>query len=94
LARNLAAAQVSRVVQTVELGLALGLYETAGTAATVLAPLLAGRLYERGPALPFQFSLGLILLTLPLVYLFAPRRDPHSGLGAAHAPEADNVAGH
>jgi hypothetical protein len=78
LARNMAAAQVSRVVKTAELGLALGLTETVGTAATVLAPLLAGRLYERGPALPFQLGLGLILLTLPLVWVFAPRRDAHS----------------
>jgi DHA1 family multidrug resistance protein-like MFS transporter len=80
LARNMAAAQVSRVVQTAELGLALGMTETVGTAATVLSPLAAGLLYARGPALPFQLSLALILLTLPLVWRFAPRHDAHSAL--------------
>jgi hypothetical protein len=78
LARNMAAAQVSRVVQTGELGVALGMTETVGTAATVLSPLIAGELYQRAPALPFQLSLVLVLATLPLVWRFAPRRDAHT----------------
>lgn len=83
LARNMAAAQASRVVQTGELGLALGMTETMGTAASVLAPLAAGLLYARSPALPFQLGLALVLLTLPLVWRFAPQRDAHT----AAAPE-------
>jgi DHA1 family bicyclomycin/chloramphenicol resistance-like MFS transporter len=78
LARNMAAAQVSRVVQPAELGVALGMTETVGTAANVLSPLIAGELYQRVPALPFQLSLVLILATLPLVWRFAPRRDAHT----------------
>ncbi len=84
LARIMATAQVSRVVQPGQLGLALGMTETVGTAATVLGPLLAGLLYARSPALPFQLSLVFILLSLPLVWRFAPRRDDHSAaLGEA-----------
>ncbi len=78
LARNMATAQVSRVVQPAELGLALGLTETVGTVALVLGPLAAGQLYARDPALPFQLSALLIALTLPLVWWLAPRRDAHS----------------
>jgi MFS family permease len=78
LARNMAAAQVSRVVQTAELGLALGMTETVGTASAVLAPLAAGLLYARSPALPFQLGLAFTLLTLPLVWRFAPHRDAHT----------------
>jgi predicted MFS family arabinose efflux permease len=85
LARSMATAQVSRVVQTGELGLALGMTETVGTVATVLGPLVAGVLYARSPALPFQLSLLLILLSLPLVWRFAPRRDAHSAVGAQEA---------
>lgn len=80
LARIMAAAQVSRVVKPSELGLALGLSETVGTVATVLGPLAAGVLYARSPALPFQLSLVFILLSLPLVWRYAPRRDAHSAV--------------
>jgi hypothetical protein len=52
--------------------------ETVSASATVLGPLIAGELYARNFALPFQVSVVLILLTLPLVWLFAPRRDAHT----------------
>jgi hypothetical protein len=39
---------------------------------------VAGELYARDRASPFQVSLVLILLTFPLVWLFAPRRDAHT----------------
>jgi predicted MFS family arabinose efflux permease len=78
LAHNMAAAQVGRVVSAAESGLAFGILETATAAATVLGPLAAGELYARGLNLPFQVSIVLIALTLPLVWLFAPRRDEHT----------------
>ncbi|MCC7360370.1 MAG: MFS transporter [Anaerolineales bacterium] len=78
LAHNMSAAQVGRVVAPAEMGLAFGLTETVAAAATVVGPLLAGVLYARAPALPFQVSLALVVLTLPLVWRFAPRRDAHT----------------
>jgi len=78
LAHNMGAAQVGRVVAPAETGLAFGLTETVSALATVLGPLLAGVLYALTPVLPFQVSLVLILLTLPLVWAFAPRRDAHT----------------
>jgi DHA1 family multidrug resistance protein-like MFS transporter len=78
LARNMAAAQVGRVVAPAESGLAFGLTETVSALATILGPLVAGLLYQQNPALPFQVSIGLIALSLPFVWRFAPRRDSHS----------------
>ncbi len=78
LSRGMAAAQVGRVVEKPELGLAYGILETVTATTTILAPLAAGFLYARLPALPFQISLGLIIATLPLVWWLAPRRDAHS----------------
>jgi len=78
LSRGMAAAQVGRVVEKQELGLAYGILETVTATTTILAPLTAGFLYARSPALPFQISLGLIAATLPLVWWLAPRRDAHS----------------
>ncbi len=78
LARSMAAAQVGRVVDNAQSGLAFGMFESVAGAAQIVGALAAGRLYQSSPGLPFQVSLGLIILTFPLVWLFAPRRDPHS----------------
>ncbi len=75
---SMALAQVGRVVDKPEMGLAFGLTETAFSLATTLGPLAAGLLYGRERALPFQISLGLILLTIPIVWRLAPRRDAHT----------------
>jgi len=83
LSRSMAAAQVGRVVEKQELGLAYGILETVTATTTILAPLTAGFLYARSPALPFQISLGLIAATLPLVWWLAPRRDAHSAEAVA-----------
>ncbi len=85
LSRGMASAQVGRVVEKQEMGLAFGITETVTTTTTILAPLAAAFLYQRYPALPFQLSLGLIALTLPLVWWLAPRRDAHSVEAAAAA---------
>jgi predicted MFS family arabinose efflux permease len=78
LARNMAAAQVGRVVNSSEMGMAFGLTETVAASAGMAGPLLAGVLYAREPSLPFQVSLVLVLLSLPLFWALAPRRDAHS----------------
>jgi MFS family permease len=78
LSRNMATAQVGRVVEAPQLGLAYGLMETVVSAATILAPLAAGFLYKAAKPLPFEISLGLIAATLLLVWRFAPRRDAHT----------------
>ena len=83
----MAAAQVGRVVAPSESGLAFGLTETVATVATIVGPLIAGVLYKQRPELPFQISIGLILLSLPLVWRFAPRRDAHSIEAVEAVPE-------
>ncbi len=75
-ARTLAEAQAARVVERTQLGLAFGVLETIAAVGTVLAPLLAGRLYEQGPARPFQLSLLLLPVTMLLAYLALPRASP------------------
>ncbi len=75
LSRSMAVSQVGRVVQPAELGLAFGMMETVSSAALVIAPFIAGLLYKQSTALPFQVSLALIALTLPLVWWFAPKRE-------------------
>jgi DHA1 family tetracycline resistance protein-like MFS transporter len=91
LSHSMAAAQVGRVVEAAESGLAFGMIETVSSAATIVGPLAAGVLYARAPAAPFLTSLVLIGVTLPLFWRFAPRRDAHTpGPAAAIEPSAAN----
>jgi len=76
--RTMALSQVRRVVEAHETGLAFGFTETIAYVVIVAASFAAGVLYQYDPALPFKLSLGLIALTLPLVWLFAPRHDAHT----------------
>lgn len=78
LAVYMSRSQVGRVVSPAELGLAFGITETVVQSAAMMAPLAAGVLYRQAPMLPFQVSLGLIALTAPVFWRFAPRRDAHT----------------
>jgi MFS family permease len=71
-ARSLVTAQVESLVRQSEMGLAYGMAETLSSAALILAPPLAGLLYEREPALPFPVGLCLIALMFLVTARFAP----------------------
>lgn len=72
LAHTMTAAQAGQLVNAAESGLAYGIAETVIGLAAIVGPLLAGPLYDANPMLPFQLSLGLTLLMLPLVWRLAP----------------------
>ena len=61
--RPMLAALARSLVHPAQLGLAYGLVETTNAATLVLAPMLAGLLYQQNPALIYPVSLGLIVLT-------------------------------
>ena len=86
LSHSMAAAQVGRVVTPAESGLAFGMTETVQSLATIIGPLAAGLLYARNPAAPFVLSLALIVITIPLFWRFAPKRDAHTPEPAAIVP--------
>jgi len=65
-ARSLFSAQVERVVRRSHLGLAFGVAETVASSALIVAPLVAGFLYQLQPAWPFVVSLVLIAGSLAL----------------------------
>ena len=83
-ARPLYVAQIRTLIHRAQMGLAYGLAETVSSATTILAPLLAGALYTRDPALVYPVSIGLIFLALIVTALFAPR-GPASDLPATIA---------
>jgi MFS family permease len=76
-ARVLGFAQVRLLVHPARMGLAYGITEVANALAMILAPLLAGLLYERSPISIYPISLGLIGLAMLLYFLLAPRGEAH-----------------
>ena len=64
-ARILATAQTRKLVHQANMGLAYGITETVGTSAVILAPPIAGYLYDYRPTLPY--SLSIILITFSLI---------------------------
>ena len=71
-ARMLAMAQVQFLIHRAQMGLAFGVTEAGNSAAMILAPLLAGYLYDRDPA--SIYPLGLLLITIGVIIslIFAP----------------------
>lgn len=70
LARTMAVAHARSLVRAHNVGLAYGMIETANASAVVLAPWLAGQLYERQPTMMYSTSLGLIFISILITALF------------------------
>jgi len=75
LIRSIASAFIRPLVKASQVGLAFGFVETAGTLAIILAPILAGFLYDRAPLNVFKVSLGILLASLAITLLAATFRD-------------------
>jgi MFS family permease len=72
-ARMLAIAQVRVLIHQAQMGLAYGMAEAGNSAALILAPLLAGYLYDKDPASIYPLSLFLITIGVIISLIFAPR---------------------
>jgi MFS family permease len=70
--RGLGVAQVRPYVHESQMGLAYGIAETVGSATVLLAPPLAGYLYERDPALMYPVGIILIAIGLSISFIFTP----------------------
>ena len=73
-ARSLIYAQIRPLIHSAQMGLAFGVAETFSSLAVMLAPLLAGVLYTRDPALVYPVSMGLVGAMLVVSGIFAPRQ--------------------
>lgn len=75
-ARMLAMAQVRLLIHQSQMGLAYGLSEAGSAMALILAPLLAGFLYDKNPASIYPLSLLLITIGVIVSLIFSPREKP------------------
>jgi MFS family permease len=71
--RPLTMAKARVFVHDSQMGLMYGTMETLGAFVFIIAPPIAGFLYEPDPALVYPLSLGLILVSVILTYFFTPK---------------------
>jgi hypothetical protein len=66
----MAIAQLRGLITSANMGLAFGIAETTTGLALILAPVLAGFLYNRDPFLVFKTSIGFIILSIIVTIIF------------------------
>jgi hypothetical protein len=81
-ARPMAMAQARGLVHESQMGLTYGTMETVSAVIFIIAPPIAGYIFERDPFIIYPVSIGLIAISILLSYLFSPRQsqisDPQS----------------
>lgn len=91
LIRAMTLALVQPVVRAREIGLAFGVVETVNSLAFVIAPVLAGFLYDWRPISIFPVSLGLLVVMVGLTLAFT-RRDKKAAQAALVETEVQDEA--
>jgi hypothetical protein len=56
------------------MGMTYGVMETLGAVIIILAPPIAGILYERDPMIVYPLAIALLTISIVVSYLFLPRR--------------------
>jgi len=74
----MALAQARELVHDSQMGMTYGVMETLGAAIIILAPPIAGALYERDPMIVYPLAIGFMTIAIVVSYLFLPRRAGHA----------------
>ena len=76
--RPMALAQARELVHDSQMGVTYGIMETISAVIFILTPPLAGILFEYDPTLVYPLSIGLIVASILVSYLFSPRKESHA----------------
>ena len=76
--RPMALAQARELVHDSQMGVTYGIMETISSVIFILTPPLAGILFERDPVIVYPLSIGLIVVSIIISYLFSPRKVSHA----------------
>ena len=74
-ARSLATAQIRPLIHESQMGLAYGMADTALNSTMIIAPLLAGFLYQTRPDLVYPVALVLLFIVMIASYFLAPHEE-------------------
>ena len=75
--RPLTMAKARGLIHDSQMGLMYGTMETFGAVIFIIAPPIAGFLYESDPAFVYPLSLGFLLVSVILIFFFTPK-DAHA----------------
>ena len=73
-ARPMAMAQARGLVHDSQMGVTYGTMETVSAIIFIIAPPIAGFIFERNPFFIYPLSFGLILVSITVSYFFSPRK--------------------
>lgn len=73
-ARPMAMAQVRDLVHDSQMGITYGTMETVSAIIFIIAPPIAGFIFERDPFVVYPIVIGLIAISIVIGYLFSPRK--------------------
>lgn len=72
-ARPMAMAQARDLVHDSQMGITYGAMETVSAVIFIIAPPIAGFIFERDPFFVYPLAVGLIIISILVSYFFAPR---------------------
>jgi MFS family permease len=73
-ARPMAMAQARELVHGSQMGLSYGAMETVSSIIFIIAPPIAGFIFDRSPYFIYPLAIGLITVSIVVSYVFAPRK--------------------
>lgn len=73
-ARPMAMAQARELVHSSQMGLSYGAMETVSATIFIIAPPIAGFIFDRDPYSIYPIAIGLIAASMLVSYIFAPRK--------------------
>jgi MFS transporter, DHA1 family, multidrug resistance protein len=82
--RPMALAQARELVHNSQMGVTYGAMETLGAAIIIVAPPIAGALYELDPLIVYPLAIGSMTISIVISYLFLPRKARHADPKALH----------
>lgn len=78
--RPMAMAQARDLVHDSQMGITYGIMETVGAVIIILAPPIAGALYERDPMIIYPVAIGVMTASTIVSFLYLPRKARHANL--------------
>ncbi|MBI3167654.1 MAG: MFS transporter [Chloroflexi bacterium] len=82
-ARPMAMAQARELVHGSQMGLSYGAMETVSSVVFIIAPPIAGFIFDRDPFIIYPLAIGLITVSIMVSYFFAPRNVEEQAVAAS-----------
>jgi MFS family permease len=76
--RPMVQAQARELVHDSQMGVTYGIMETITSIVFILTPPVAGMLFEFDPMIVYPLSIGLLVISIVVSYVFSPRKVSHA----------------